>query len=110
MGTASRIELIGPVTRRRSARAQAGFSDRFLKLLREEMAPQPHRVYTTIRSSVAGAVGAGIIAAAHIDSPLGPYLMWLLAGTPTAMLSWRAASILVLVEAVALTVSVPVAR
>ncbi len=111
MGTASRIELIGPVTRRRSTRVSpAGFSDRFLKLLREEMAPQPHRVYTTIRSSVAGAVGAGIIAAAHIDSPLGPYLMWLLAGTPTAMLSWRAASILVLVEAMALTVSVPLAR
>jgi hypothetical protein len=79
--------------------------DALLTLLGEELAPHPHRIASTLRSSTIGAIGAGLMAAAHVDTPLGPYLVWLLAGTPTAMMTWRAATLLTAVNGVTLCIA-----
>ncbi|MGO9265345.1 MAG: FUSC family protein [Candidatus Binataceae bacterium] len=83
--------------------------DALLTLLGEELALRPHRLRSALRSATIGAVGAGLMAAAHVDTPLGPYLVWLLAGTPTAMMAWRTAVSFTVIEGAALGVAVVLA-
>jgi len=81
-----------------------------LELLRQELALRPHRLRSALRSATLAALGAGIMAAAHVGSSLGPYVVWLLAGTPTAMLEWRTAVTFTMVEGATLGVAVVLAR
>ena len=78
--------------------------------LRGELALRPHRLRSAIRSAIITALGAGLMAAAHVDSNLGPYVIWLLVGTPTAMLSWRTGVVFTTVAGVVLAVAVVLAR
>jgi hypothetical protein len=87
-----------------------GALDALLALIGEELAVRPHRLRSTLRSSTIGALGAGLMAAAHVDSPLGPYLVWLLAGTPTAMMAWRTAVIWTVVNGAVLCAALVLAR
>ncbi len=82
----------------------------FASRIQNEFALRPHRVRSALRSATIGAIGAGIMTAAHIASPLGPYVVWMLAGTPTSMMSWRIAVIFTVAEAALIAASVIVAR
>jgi len=97
-----------PAARRKAG--PRGPLDALLALLGEELALRPHRLRSALRSATIGAIGAGLMAAAHVDSPLGPYLVWLLAGTPTAMMAWRTAAFFTVTEGAALCVAVVLAR
>jgi uncharacterized membrane protein YccC len=75
-----------------------------------EFALRPHRLRSALRSATIAALGAGLMASAHIDSSLGPYVVWMLAGTPAAMISWRKAAIFTATEAAAIAASLVAAR
>jgi Fusaric acid resistance protein family len=81
-----------------------------LAVLRQELALRPHRLRSALRSATLTALAAGLMAAAHVNSSLGPYVVWLLAGTPTAMLRWRTAVVFTIVEGAALAIAVVLAR
>jgi uncharacterized membrane protein YccC len=81
-----------------------------LAILREEFALRPHRLRSSIRAATIGALGAGLVAALHIDTPLGAYLIWALAASPVAMMRWRAAVALALIEAVVVALALVFAR
>jgi uncharacterized membrane protein YccC len=93
----------------RATRAR-GPLDALLTLLGAELALRPHRLRSALRSATIGAVGAGVMAAAHVDTPLGPYMVWLLAGTPTAMMTWRTATSWTAIYGATLCVTVVLAR
>ena len=78
--------------------------------LRQELALRPHRLRSSLRSAAITALGAGLMAAAHVDSSLGPYVVWILVGTPTAMLRWRTAVTFTVAEGATLTIAVVLAR
>jgi len=76
------------------------------KLLAEELAPRPRRLKTSIRWAIIGAIGAGLIAACHVHSALGPYTVWLMIGEATMLSFGRATAYLVLAAPI-LAASVP---
>lgn len=82
----------------------------FAARMLNEFALRPHRLRSAIRSAGIAALGAGLMAAMHINSTLGPYVVWMLAGTPTAMMSWRTAAVFTSVEAATIAMSVVGAR
>jgi uncharacterized membrane protein YccC len=55
------------------------------------------------------ALGAGLMAAMHIDSALGVYLLWSIVSAPAAMMLPAAGVMLIAVTGIALAVSVPLA-
>lgn len=77
-------------------------------LLAEELAPRPHRLATSIRLAAIATIGAGLMAAAHVRSELGPYVVWLMLG-PVAMLSPRTAASYLAITAPILAAAVPLA-
>lgn len=93
----------------RLARSFSWFSGWFSwaeKLLAEELAPRPRRLRISIRWAVIGAIGAGLMAACHVHSALGPYTVWLMIGE-APMLSIRRAAIYLVLAAPILAASVP---
>jgi hypothetical protein len=78
-----------------------------LRLIAEELAPRPRRVSTSFRYATISTVATGLMAACHVDSPLGPYLSWLLLGGGP-MMSLEKAVIFLLAEGATLALSVPV--
>jgi uncharacterized membrane protein YccC len=94
----------------RQATPTRGWLEAGLVAIRAELAIKPHRVRSAIRSATLGALGAGLMAAAHVDSPLGPYIVWLLAGSPTAMMRWRNAVAFTLVTGATLSASIVLGR
>jgi hypothetical protein len=77
-------------------------------LLATELAPSPRRIRTTVRLATMATVGAAIMASCHVDTQLGPYLIWLAIGA-SPMLSLQRASIYLVVDAAFLIASVPIA-
>jgi len=77
-------------------------------LLAEELALRPRRVITSLRWATIATIGAGLMAACHVDSQLGPYVVWLLLG-PVAMMSLRTAFGYLAVTGCLLAASVPLA-
>jgi hypothetical protein len=59
--------------------------DSAVPFLAEELIHQPGRLRTSIRMALITALGAGLIAAMHIDSELGIYLLWSIVSAPAAM-------------------------
>ena len=55
------------------------------------------------------ALGAGLIAAMHIDSELGIYLLWSIVSAPAAMMLPATGATLIAVTGVGLAASVPLA-
>src|SRR5271167_1313537 len=89
------------------ARASAWF-DSFDELLKKEFAPSHRRFVNSARLATIGTVGAGIMAAGHIDTALGPYLVWLMIGAAPMLTLPRALAYLI-AEAPLLAASVPIA-
>ncbi|MGH7932546.1 MAG: FUSC family protein [Candidatus Binataceae bacterium] len=86
-----------------------GWSAWLTALLAEELAPRPRKLRVSLRMAVVATIGAGLMTVAHIDNPLGPYVVWLMLG-PVAMMSlWTAAAYL-MVEAPVLAASVLLAQ
>jgi uncharacterized membrane protein YccC len=95
---------------------RSGFARRFARefdtlgeLLRAELAYRPRRAYIALRMATIGAVGAGLMAALHVPTILGPYIVWVLVATPTAMLAPVTAVTDLVVLAAAISLSVPMA-
>jgi len=82
---ASRLRRPHPVVARRFA---LGF-DSLPALLQSELAWNPRRARLSLRMATIATLCAGFEAAMHIDSVLGVYIIWILVGTPQAMLSLR---------------------
>jgi len=76
--------------------------------LATELAPSSRRIKTSIRMATIATVGAGIMAACHVDTQLGPYLIWIAIGA-SPMLSLERAFVYVVVIAGFLIASVPLA-
>ncbi|HVA41822.1 MAG TPA: hypothetical protein VNF49_14230, partial [Candidatus Binataceae bacterium] len=58
--------------------------DRFVPFLGEELGPRPGRLRTSVRMALITALGAGLMAAMHIDGELGVYLLWSIVSAPAA--------------------------
>jgi hypothetical protein len=82
--------------------------DQVSRLIAEEMAPRPRRFRTSLRQTTIAAIGIGLMAAAHVTNPLGPYVIWLLLA-PVPMLSVRKAVLYLVLLALLLSAAVPVA-
>src|SRR5271169_4093635 len=100
---------VAPCRYSRRETAAARFESLFA-VLRQELALRPHRLRSALRSAALTAIAAGLMAAAHVDSNLGPYVVWILAGTPSAMLRWRTAVTFTVVEGATLAIAVVLAR
>jgi hypothetical protein len=82
--------------------------DWFTALLAEEMAPRPRRFRMSLRWTVIATIGAGLMAACHVRSALGPYVVWLLLG-PVPMMSPLSAVVYLAITAPILAAAVPLA-
>jgi uncharacterized membrane protein YccC len=96
--------------------ARSGVAHRFARefdsigqLLRAELAYRPRRFYIALRMATIGTVGAGLMAALHVPTILGPYVVWVLVATPTAMLAPVTAVTYLVVLAAVISLSVPMA-
>src|SRR5579884_2402827 len=78
------------------------------RLMAEELAPRPRRLRTSIRLAAIATTGAALMAAAHVRSELGPYIVWLMLG-PVAMMSPQRALLYLALTAPILGASVPLA-
>lgn len=100
--------MAAPIHERLPIAPALGWLDGLADVLRKELAPSRRRLVNTMRLATIGTVGAGIMAACHVDTPLGPYLVWLLVGAQP-MLSLSRAVVYLLVEGPLLALSVPLA-
>jgi len=78
-------------------------------LLIEELAPTSRRLWVSLRLTTIATIGVGLIAICHVNSELGPYIVWLVVGAGPMMAVRRAASIL-MAEGLMLALSVVMAR
>jgi multidrug resistance protein MdtO len=85
-----------------------GWIEWLVALLAEELAPRPLRFRSSLRMAVIAAIGAGLIAACHVQTVLGAYVVWLMLGSGPMLSLRRAAGFLVIAAAV-LAASVPLA-
>ena len=91
------------------ARRFAREFDSIGELLRAELAIRPRRLYLALRMATIGAVGAGLMAALHVPTVLGPYIVWVLVATPMAMLAPVTAVTYLVILAGVISLSVPLA-
>lgn len=82
--------------------------DGLAKLLVEELAPRPGRFRSSIRWTTISTIGVAVMAACHVISPLGPYIIFLLLG-PVPMMSPRTGILYLAGTAPMLAASVPLA-
>jgi hypothetical protein len=68
------------IPRYSALRAFARSAESLVELIRAELAPQHRRLRNTIRMTTIGTFGAGVMAACHIQSILGTYIVWTLVG------------------------------
>jgi uncharacterized membrane protein YccC len=78
-------------------------------LLARELAPSPRKFRIALRITTIGTVGAGLIAACHVNNELGTYLVWLLVGAGP-MMSIRRAGVLLALLGLSSAGSVVMAR
>lgn len=97
-----------PGHRRRRFAGARQWVDWFGALLAEEFAPSRRRITNAARLATITTVGAGILASCHVDTPLGPYLIWLAIGA-SPMLSLQRAFVYLVVIAPILAASDPIA-
>jgi uncharacterized membrane protein YccC len=86
-----------------------GWFDQFAALLSRELTPTSRKLRTALRMSTIAAIGTGIIAACHVYSEFGAYIVWLLVGAGP-MMSVRKATQILIAEGIALAVTVVLAR
>lgn len=101
--------MVGIAQRESGAARPLGWVNQLQTFLSRELAPNSRKLRSTLRLSTIGTVGAGVIAACHIHSEVGTYIVWLLVGAGP-MMSLRTAVMFLVAEAVSLTGSVMMAR
>ena len=72
-----------------------GFTNRLqalIDLLVAEMAPRHRRVRTAVRMAFIASFGAGVMAACHVESILGPYIVWSLVSGAGPMMNFAEAT------------------
>jgi hypothetical protein len=77
--------------------------------LAEELSVRPGRLMRAVRLAMIVTLGNGLMAAAHVDSILGSYLLWAVAAAPRAMMTPVEATRLIITQGVLLALSVPIA-
>ncbi|HEY2106949.1 MAG TPA: FUSC family protein [Candidatus Binataceae bacterium] len=82
--------------------------DGLAKLLVEELAPRPRRFRSSLRWTTIATIGVGLMAACHVRSVLGPYIVFLMLG-PVPMMSPRTGLFYLAGVAPLLAASVPLA-
>jgi Fusaric acid resistance protein family len=97
------------VPRSSLARRFAREFDSIGELLRAELAFRPRRLYLALRMATIGTLGAALMAILHVPTILGPYIVWVLVGTPAAMLAPVTAVIYLAILAGVISLSVPLA-
>ncbi len=105
MGIDRRLTALGAALRRRSA----GRRNQLIRLLGEELSPNPRRIRIAARIGLECALGMGLMAAMQIDSILGAYVLYNLASAGAPMLRPLTCALLILVEGAALALSHPLA-
>src|SRR5438105_2548675 len=80
-----------------------------IDLLTAELAPHRRRIRNTVRMALIGTVGAGLMAACHVESVLGAYVVWTLVGSPGPMMSFGQALGYTIGAAVMMAAAVPLA-
>jgi uncharacterized membrane protein YccC len=78
-------------------------------LLARELAPTSRKLRIAFRLATIATIGAGLVATCHVNNELGTYIVWLLVGAGP-MMSVRKAIAFLIAEAVALLLSVVIAR
>jgi uncharacterized membrane protein YccC len=94
-----------------NAQRKSGLSiwlDGIATLLVEELAPRPRRFRGSLRWTTISTIAVGLMAACHVRSALGPYIVFLLLG-PVPMMSPRRAILYLAGTAPLLAASVPLA-
>ena len=87
----------------------ANWFDQFGTFLASELAPTPRKLRTALRFTTVATIGTGLVAACHVYSEFGAYIVWLLVGAGPMMSPRRAIQFLI-AEGIALAVSVVLAR
>jgi uncharacterized membrane protein YccC len=87
----------------------AGWFDRLAALLSRELAPGSRKLRDALRMTVIATIGASLVVSCHVNNELGTYIVWLLVGAGP-MMSVRKATAFLVVEALALILSVVMAR
>jgi uncharacterized membrane protein YccC len=80
-----------------------------INYLAEELSVRPGRLMRAIRLAMICTVGNGLMAAAHVDSILGSYLLWAVAAAPRAMMTPIEATRLIITQGLFLALAVPLA-
>jgi len=80
-----------------------------LRYLADELAARPQRLARAVRLALMASLGIGVMAAAHVESSLGPYLLWAVAAAPRAMMTPGQAGALIATEGTLLIAAVPLA-
>jgi hypothetical protein len=83
--------------------------DSLFAALALDLEAHPRRRRTAVRTGFICALGFGLMAAAHVDALLGPYVLWLVASSGGAMLTPFKALRFTLVTGAGLALSVPLA-
>src|SRR5215469_4869375 len=86
-----------------------GWIDQLEILLARELAPSSRKIRTAFRLTTIATIGAGLVVSCHVNNELGTYIIWLLVGAGP-MLSARKAVEFLIAEALALMVSIVMAR
>jgi hypothetical protein len=86
-----------------------GWFDQLAALLSRELAPGSRKFRDALRMTVIATIGASLVVSCHVNNELGTYIVWLLVGAGP-MMSVRKASAFLVVEALALVLSVVMAR
>ena len=83
--------------------------DYVLEIIRAELTPHHRRIRNTIRMATIGTVGAGVMAACHIQSVLGTYIIWTLVGSAGPMMGFGEAFAFTIAAGALMALSVPLA-
>jgi hypothetical protein len=86
-----------------------GRYDQLEALLARELAPTSRKFRTAFRLTTIATIGAALVAICHVNNELGTYFVWLLVGAGS-MMSVRKAITFLIAEALALILSVVMAR
>ncbi|MGC1678406.1 MAG: FUSC family protein [Candidatus Binataceae bacterium] len=92
-----------------AARRMTHGVDRLFNSLALDLEAHPRRMRTAIRTGFICALGFGLMAAAHVDALLGPYVLWIMVSAGGAMITPFKALRYVLVVGAGLALSVPLA-
>jgi hypothetical protein len=90
-------------------RRAIGLAATFTDYLFAEFAAHPKRPMRAVRLGMIASVGMCLMAAAHVENTLGPYILWAVAAAPRAMMTPYESSRLIVTQGAMLALSAPIA-